>query len=277
MNVPRTGNEVVPAAMWWVSQRSDTAQRGERYLPESAAHPQRTLPDLAARIIAGYSRLGDLVIDPLAGIGTALVEAAWQDRRAIGIEICPQWASLATANLSLARRQGAPGDGLVVQGDARHLPDLLPDGPRYRAGLITFGLPGRTVPGGLTRRAHQLRRWAASHHQPASLDRLPSGELGSAVAELLTGCAAMLRPGGAVVVHAQHARRGRRVLAVPQITIAAARPAGLAVTERHAVRLSRSDAMHEVIVLRRATAVASARRRPSQLSDTHRRGCPRAS
>ncbi|MGH3734401.1 MAG: TRM11 family SAM-dependent methyltransferase [Micromonosporaceae bacterium] len=277
MNPPRTEHQPVPAAMWRVSPRSDTAQRGKRYLPESAAHPQRTLPDLAARIIASYSRPGDLVVDPLAGIGTALVEAAWQDRRAIGIEICPQWASLATANLNLARRQGAPGDGLVVQGDARHLPDLLPDGPRYRAGLITFGLPGPTVPGGLTRRARQLRRWAASHHQPASLDRLPSGELGSALAELLTGCAALLRPGGAVVVHAQHARRGRNVIDLPQLTIAAARPAGLAVTERHAVRVPRSDAKRQVIVLRRATAVASARRRPSQLSDTHRRGFRRAS
>jgi DNA modification methylase len=57
-------------------------------------------PAVARQAIAAYSQPGDLVVDPMCGIGTTLVEAIRLGRDAIG-----------TAT--------------VITGDARHLPNLL--------------------------------------------------------------------------------------------------------------------------------------------------------
>jgi len=83
------------------------------------------LPELARRAISAYSDPGDLVVDPMCGIGTTLVEAIHLGRNALGIELERRWASLATANLAHAREQGATGNAGVVEGDANELPRLL--------------------------------------------------------------------------------------------------------------------------------------------------------
>jgi modification methylase len=79
------------------------------------------LPALARTAIATYSSVGELVLDPMCGTGTTLVEAVHLGREAIGVELEPRWAALAAANLTLARQEGATGRGLVTRGDARLL------------------------------------------------------------------------------------------------------------------------------------------------------------
>ena len=88
----------VPLAVWPCAQTTAQRQRAGTYLPECREHPGKMLPDLARRIIRSYSRPGDLVVDPMCGIGTTLVEAVHQGRDAIGIEYEPTWADLAQAN-----------------------------------------------------------------------------------------------------------------------------------------------------------------------------------
>ena len=83
------------------------------------------LPELARRAISTYSEPGDLVVDPMCGIGTTLVEAIHLGRDALGVELERRWASLATANLAHAREQGATGRAAVLEGDVRQLPRLL--------------------------------------------------------------------------------------------------------------------------------------------------------
>jgi modification methylase len=89
----------VPLSVWPVAQTSHRAQRIGRYLPVSNAHPARMLPALARHAIERYSRLGELVVDPMCGIGTTLVEAAYLGRDAVGVELEPRWAELAERNL----------------------------------------------------------------------------------------------------------------------------------------------------------------------------------
>ena len=74
------------------------------------------LPELARRAIDAYSNAGDLVVDPMCGVGTTLVEAIHLDRRALGIELEQRWSALAVANLALAREQGARGKAGVIEG-----------------------------------------------------------------------------------------------------------------------------------------------------------------
>jgi tRNA G10 N-methylase Trm11 len=71
------------------------------------------LPELARRIMAEYSPPSGLVVDPMCGIGTTLVEATRLGRDAVGVELEARWADLACANLAHTRIRGATGSGRV--------------------------------------------------------------------------------------------------------------------------------------------------------------------
>ena len=62
----------VPLALWPVAQTSAQYQRTGRYHSDSARHPGKMLPALAARIVSEYSAPGDLVCDPMCCIGTTI-------------------------------------------------------------------------------------------------------------------------------------------------------------------------------------------------------------
>src|SRR5258708_36800617 len=96
-------------SVWPVWQVSARAQRKGRFVPSSTAHPARMVPELARRLVAAYSQPGDLVLDPMCGIGTTLVEAVHADRKGLGIEYEGRWARLAQPHIDLARTDGATG------------------------------------------------------------------------------------------------------------------------------------------------------------------------
>ena len=79
-----------PQSVWPVAQQTARTQRRGRYLPASTAHPGKMLPELARQAIRAYSNVGELVLDPMCGIGTTLVEAVHLGRRAIGVELEPR-------------------------------------------------------------------------------------------------------------------------------------------------------------------------------------------
>jgi hypothetical protein len=98
-------------SVWATAQAAPAAQRKGRYVPASTAHPAKMLPAIAAHAIAHYTQPGDLVLDPMCGIGTTLVEAVHLGRRAIGVEYEPRWVGVTEANLDLARHAGVDPDG----------------------------------------------------------------------------------------------------------------------------------------------------------------------
>src|SRR6266498_4829503 len=119
----RTG--AVPLAVWPVAQVSAQYQRAGRYHPDSSAHPGKMLPALARRIVEEYSEPGALVVDPMAGIGTTLVEAAALGRRAVGVELESRWVALARQNLDCALSPQQRRLAQIRRGDARRLPTLI--------------------------------------------------------------------------------------------------------------------------------------------------------
>jgi DNA modification methylase len=91
------------------------------------AHGANKPPRLMARLIEFFSRTGDLVLDPFAGVGGTLLGAAIArgPRRAIGIELEPRWAAIYEG---VVRDLAAERDGLGPE-----LADLGaadPGGPR---------------------------------------------------------------------------------------------------------------------------------------------------
>jgi SAM-dependent methyltransferase len=191
------------------------------------------LPDLARRIACEYAPPGGLVVDPLCGIGTMLVEAAAVGRRGIGVELEPRWAELARQNLALAAAPTAAGR-LAVEvrtGDARRLPELLAD----LAG--TVDLVATSPPHACTPETIDKRAWLAggrlgqratrnSSPDPANLGHARGERYLQAMAQIYGGCYQVLRPGGLLVTVTRNLRRQGRVVDLAGHTVRLAEQAG---------------------------------------------------
>jgi len=113
-------SEELPINVWLVGQDASPTQRKGRYVPASYAHPAKMLPELARKLISTYTNEGDLVVDPMSGIGTTGVEAIWLGREYLGIEVEREYVSLQEKNIDLARSQaGTERAARVVCADAR--------------------------------------------------------------------------------------------------------------------------------------------------------------
>ena len=123
-----TLNEL-PGEEWLYFTKSllTTAYPSELGHATRKAHGANKPPRLMARLIEFFSRTGDLVLDPFAGVGGTLLGAAIArgPRRAIGIELEPRWAGIYDR---VVRDLSAERDGLGPE-----LADLGaadPGGPR---------------------------------------------------------------------------------------------------------------------------------------------------
>ena len=230
---PSRRNEArpVPLAVWPVGQRSAQYQRAGRYLPACTAHPAKMLPDLARRIIETYSRPGQLVLDPMAGTGTTLVEAALAGRRAVGVELEARWVELARANAEHVLGPDARRLVEIRQGDATTLAELLgPDAGRVD--LVCTSPPYACDVGNL-----DTASWGAGHNlcstgernystDKANLGHARGPAYESAMAAIYTACLAVLRPGGILAVVTKNTRRKGRTLDLAGLTVALAEAAG---------------------------------------------------
>lgn len=85
-----------------------------------------------AFIIEQYTKEGDLVFDPFAGSGTALIEAAKRNRKALGIEL--EFAEITRANADLYPDSNITiyeGDSTKVFPELKIKPNLIVTGPPY--------------------------------------------------------------------------------------------------------------------------------------------------
>jgi modification methylase len=230
----------LPLSVWPTAQQPAAAQRAGRYLPASTAHPAKMLPAIAARAIAAYSQPGDLVLDPMCGIGTTLVEAVHLGRDAVGVELEPRWADLARANTTHAKTGGATGTATVVTGDARHLPNLLDPQLAGRVVLVLTSPPyGASIHGQVTARPG---RGVAKYDNTYSPNRSNLGwvsqtALLDALGGILAGCQTLLRPGGLLVLTVRPYRHRERLVDLPGQLTQVAEAAGLVLYERNAALL----------------------------------------
>ena len=231
----------LPLSVWSTAQTPARPQRAGRYLPESVRHPARMLPAIAQTAITEYTAPGDLVLDPMCGIGTTLVEAVHLGRDAIGIEYEPVWADLARGNLDHARKSGATGHGEVITGDALHLSELVAPAIRGQVALVLTSPPyGASVhgqakpqPGAGVLKAHD--RYSTD---PANLAHQPVGRLLDALACILAACRDLLRPGGVAVLTARPFRRAGELIDLPAAVLRCGDEAGLVPYERNVALLA---------------------------------------
>jgi hypothetical protein len=155
----------VPLALWPVGQAAIPHGKSG---PAAATVLQDGIPSaLARRIIVEYSKVGQLVVDPLARAGASLIEAARLRRRAFGVERNPRSAARVAANLDQSLNQaerplaqvaaGAPEALAEIVGEHVGTIDLIvvapqPDLPAaptadafYRACFVVLQPAGRLV------------------------------------------------------------------------------------------------------------------------------------
>jgi DNA modification methylase len=134
-----TLNEL-PGEEWLYFTKSllTTAYPSELGHAARRAHGANKPPRLMARLIEFFSRTGELVLDPFAGVGGTLLGAAIArgPRRALGIELDPRWVAVyRRVVIELAAERDGLGPELADLGAAD------PGGPR---GFDPSGLELRT-------------------------------------------------------------------------------------------------------------------------------------
>jgi DNA modification methylase len=204
------------------------------------AHGANKPPRLMARLIEFFTKSGELVLDPFAGVGGTLLGAAIArgPRRAIGLELDERWiaAYRETVEALAAERDGAgpvladlgprdPGGvrgfdpaGLEMRhGDARALLRAIPDAsvdlvatdPPYNVQLPM------TMAGGKLAETHANRRtdYAMVSTLDADLANLPDyPAFLDAMQDVLAECQRVLRPGRYAVLIVRDAYQGGRYL-----------------------------------------------------------------
>jgi modification methylase len=254
-------------SVWLTCQRPAREQRRGRYVPATRVHPAKMLPALAAHAVTAYTAPGDLVLDPMCGAGTTLVEAVHAGRHAIGVDIEPKFTAIAAANLDLAATQGAPGTGTVLTGDSTRLHGLLPAHARGRVGLVLTSPPYGNTTHGLVH-VNGAGRVAKEHHRYGRAGRGNLAYTGwdhllAGFTQILTACHAALRPGGTLVITARPVRRHRDdLIDLPTHLLDAAVAAGFEPVERCVAllaavrddRLVHRASMFAIIAARRARA-----------------------
>ena len=233
--------QAAAGSVWPVAQTSSRAQRTGRYLPAAMAHPAKMMPALARTAIATYTAPGDLVLDPMCGIGTTLVEAVHAGRDAVGVEYELQWAALARDGISHAVDAGAPGHAAVATGDARHAAALLGADLTGRVRLLLTSPPyGPSTHGHVRAGAGgKVRKFDHRYsYDAANLAHRPLEDLLDGFASILRICLPLLAPAATVVLTTRPYRHQGQLIDLPGAALNAATSAGLVPVGRYVALLA---------------------------------------
>ncbi len=223
-------------SVWATAQSTGPVQRKGRYVAESVKHPARMLPAIAAHAIAHYTEPGDLVLDPMCGIGTTLVEAVHAGRDAFGVEYESKWSDIADANIKHAHAQGATGRAGVIRGDSTNILSLVPAALTGQVALVVTSPPyGPTVHGLVEPGEAGVRKSDNTYNDGTDKGNLAYRDLtglADGFAQILAGCKVLLRPGGFVAVTARPWRKNGQLVDLPSAVIGAGVRAGLTPVDR---------------------------------------------
>lgn len=228
-------------SVWPCAQTTAQHQRAGRYDPASFRHPAKMLPELARRIIDAYTEPGQLVVDPMGGIGTTAVEAASLGRRCIVVELERRWADVARSNLRATLTPAQRRLAEVRVGDARQLTAVLADirgtidavvtSPPYACSVAMIDREAWDTGGDLCAKDtlnYSSDRRNVGHARGASY--------AAEMTAIYTECWKVLRPGGLLITVTKNMRDHGRLIDLVGMTVALAQSAGFAYRE-HVIAL----------------------------------------
>lgn len=105
------------AREWTLSSRSVwndlSSARKSQHLQHGATYPEK----LCDRVIAMYSREGDVVLDPFLGTGTTVMSAMKNNRQAVGIELTTKYFEIASAQIEQCKGLFCSHEPMLLNGD----------------------------------------------------------------------------------------------------------------------------------------------------------------
>ena len=107
---------IFTGSLWMIPARDN--QNGHSY-----DYHGNCVPQIITQLLARYTKPQDVLLDLFAGSGTSLIEAANQDRRALGVEL--QASMTKTVNAKL-KTQGKSPQARVIQGDSSDSTHISP-------------------------------------------------------------------------------------------------------------------------------------------------------
>jgi DNA methylase len=232
----------VLASVLPTGQQPSRVQRKGRYTEESMRHPGKMLPAIASRVIEAFTRPGGLVVDPMCGIGTTLVEAIHLGRDAAGMEYEGDFVQLAAANVLHAHTQGAKGSARVTCGDSRNIATVFSQ-LRGEAALVLTSPPYGSTTHGHVRSGYRnggggVEKWNHRYSTDrGNLAHHSMGDLLEGFGQIMSGTAELLQPFGVVAVTVRPIRVKGELIDLPGLVTETARQAGLVLTDRLAALL----------------------------------------
>ncbi len=118
MKLKPENNDIQTTTVWSFPHRGSWATHKPAYRGNWA-------PQIPRNLILKYTKERDLVLDPMAGAGTTLIEAKLLNRDAVGMDINPQAIGLAKESLSFDAENKSKQECLV--GDVRKLEKIAGD------------------------------------------------------------------------------------------------------------------------------------------------------
>ncbi|MGI8588687.1 MAG: TRM11 family SAM-dependent methyltransferase [Chloroflexia bacterium] len=166
------------------------------------AHPSPKPPQLMAEIVRFFTRSDGWVLDPFAGVGGTLLGCALAGRQGVGVDLSAEYLAVYRRVCEQERLAEQP----TVCADARDLASL----PEVAGRVFDLILTDPPYGDMLTRRqdGEKQRRTGSSAPTPFSdwpedLGNLPYAEFLDALAAILAGAAAYLKPSGYLIVFAK--------------------------------------------------------------------------
>jgi DNA modification methylase len=219
---PRNALNDLTGEQWLFFTRSviQTAYPHELAHDLRKAHGANKPPQLMRALIEFFTKPGERVLDPFAGVGGTLIGAALAGRHATGIEINPRWAGVyakVCERESIEEQELVVGDALEVLRDLGGPYDMVATDPPYNLTLE------RTMCDGKYPNANRRTDYSTFSEDPKDLSNLPTYEAYlDAMQRVLGECWRLLRPGRYAVLivrdayqdgryimtHADLARRG---------------------------------------------------------------------
>ena len=149
---------------------SEQKERKKWYHSDSMKHPAKAHIGMMQWILKKFVENGDIVLDPMAGIGTTLIEGIklFPNCIFIGVEYEPKFVEMANKNIKKAEEVASQdlfmriGKAVCIQGDARELTKVL----KEKVDKCIFSPPfGKAQSGGgIAKKGYQ-----GSKHSPTDL------------------------------------------------------------------------------------------------------------
>jgi len=114
--------------VWSLPKVFPKKQRRSKYVQDSVSHPAKMNVGLCRRVIETYTKRGETVLDPMAGINTTGIEAAYMGRNSIAVELEDKFVDLSKQNIDLLKKAQTftpKGKAVIIKGDSRELSRIL--------------------------------------------------------------------------------------------------------------------------------------------------------